>query len=102
MRHCHTQMSSWVTIMASKPRGTLYTGVTADLVRRTYEHREGLVDGFTRDYGVKLLVWYEAYDDMRDAIQREKNIKHWRRQWKLELVEKMNPKWENLWGRITR
>ena len=95
-------MSSWVYIMASKPRGTLYTGVTADLVRRTYEHREGLVDGFTRDYGVKLLVWYEAYDDMRDAIQREKNIKHWRRQWKLELVEQMNPKWEDLWGQITR
>ena len=102
MRHCHTQMSSWVYIMASKPRGTLYTGVTADLVRRTYKHREGLVDGFTRDYGVKLLVWYEAYDDMRDAIQREKNIKHWVRNWKIELIEQMNPKWEDLWGRITR
>ena len=95
-------MSSWVYIMASKPRGTLYVGVTADLVRRVQEHREGVVDGFTRDHSVKHLVWYEQYDDMRDAIQREKNLKHWVRQWKLQLVETMNPTWADLWGRISR
>jgi putative endonuclease len=88
--------------MASKPRGTLYTGVTSDLVRRVWEHREGEIPGFTRDYRVKMLVWYEEFTDIRDAIQREKNIKHWVRQWKLDLVESENPTWEDLWGRITR
>ena len=102
MRHCHLRMSSWVYIMASKPRGTLYTGVTSDLVRRVSEHREGQVPGFTEKHGCKMLVWYEEFGDVRDAIQREKAIKHWVRKWKLELVESMNPKWEDLWGRISR
>ncbi len=95
-------MSGYVYIMASKLRGTLYTGVTSDLIRRVSEHREGIVPGFTRDYGVKLLVWYEVHAEMRTAIQREKNIKHWVRRWKLDLVESMNPKWEDLWPVITR
>ena len=102
MRHCLRHMGGWVYIMASKPRGTLYTGVTSDLARRVQEHREGAISGFTSDHSVKMLVWYEEHTEMRGAIQREKNIKHWVRQWKLDLVEGMNPKWEDLWQRITR
>jgi putative endonuclease len=95
-------MSSWVYIMASKPRGTLYTGVTCELVHRAWQHRDGEIPDFTSKYRVHMLVWYEEHSDIRDAIQREKNIKHWVRQWKVDLVENMNPKWEDLWGRITR
>ena len=95
-------MGGWVYIMASKPRGTIYTGVTSDLVPRVQQHREGVFPGFTSKYGVKLLVWYEEFADIRDAIQREKTIKHWVRQWKIDLVENENPKWEDLWGRISR
>jgi putative endonuclease len=75
-------MSYWVYILASGPGGTLYVGVTNDLVRRTYQHREGTVPGFTKRYGVKQLVYYEAHDTAYTAIQREKNIKHWPREWK--------------------
>ena len=73
-----------------------YAGVTSDLERRTWEHREGLVPGFTSKYGVKRLVWYRDYYDIRDAIEDEKRIKRWRRKWKLELIEAMNPKWDDL------
>jgi putative endonuclease len=73
----------FVYIVTNKPRGTLYVGVTNDLIRRSYEHREGLVPGFTKRYGLKLLVYFECYDDPTSAIQREKNIKHWSRAWKL-------------------
>jgi putative endonuclease len=66
----------WVYIMTNRPNGTLYTGVTNDLSRRAFEHREGLYDGFTKRYGLKRLVWYECYEDIRDAIQRERNMKH--------------------------
>ncbi len=95
-------MGGWVYIMASKPRGTLYAGVTSDLVRRVSEHREGEVPGFTSKYRVKMLVWHEEFADIRDAIQREKTIKHWVRQWKLDLIENENPKWQDLWPRIAR
>jgi putative endonuclease len=84
-------------MMASKRRGTLYTGVTSDLPKRAYEHREGLAPGFTRKYGCKMLVWYEAQDTMPTAIQREKTIKHYVRQWKLNLIEELNPNWEDLY-----
>jgi putative endonuclease len=87
----------WVYLMASGRNGTLYCGVTADLSRRVYEHREGLVPGFTDRYGVKLLVWYEGHDEIADAIAREKRIKEWRRAWKLRLIEAVNPGWEDLY-----
>jgi putative endonuclease len=83
--------------MASKRNGTLYVGVTSDLEGRAYEHREGLLPGFTRKYGCKKLVWYEEFFDITDAIQREKSLKRWYRKWKLKLIEDMNPDWEDLY-----
>lgn len=85
-----------VYILASQRNGTLYIGVTSDLPGRTYEHREGLVPGFTRRYGVKTLVWYENHSRIEDAIQREKNLKRWLRKWKLQLIEEHNPTWRDL------
>ena len=90
-------MTGYVYIMASRRNGTLYTGVTNDLVHRAWEHREGLIPGFTHKYGCRILVWYEEYFDIRDAIQREKNIKQYYRKWKLNLIEEMNPEWEDLY-----
>ena len=87
----------FVYIMASGRNGTIYVGVTSDLARRVYQHRSGEVEGFTSRHGVKQLVWYEAHDDVTAAIQREKNIKHWSRAWKLALVEKDNPDWRDLY-----
>ena len=81
----------WVYILASRRNGTLYVGVTNNLSRRVWEHKEAIVKGFTKEYGVKFLVYYESYPDVRDAIQREKNIKKWPRRWKLDLIEGMNP-----------
>ncbi len=95
-------MSFWVYILASGPGGTLYVGVTNDLIRRTYEHREGLVKGFTKKYGVKMLVYYEQHDTALAAIQREKNIKHWSREWKIDLIISTNPEWRDLWEEIVR
>jgi putative endonuclease len=86
-----------VYILASKRNGTLYIGVTSDLPGRMYEHREGLIPGFTRRYGVKQLVWYESHGRIEDAIQREKNLKHWVRKWKLALLERTNPQWRDLY-----
>ena len=86
----------FVYIMTNKRNGTLYVGVTGDLARRIFEHREGLVEGFTKRYGLKMLVYYEAFDSILLAIQRESNLKHWSRKWKLELIEKLNPKWCDL------
>lgn len=91
-----------VYILASEPYGTLYTGVTSDLSRRVFEHREGLVSGFTRRYGVKLLVYYEYFGLIGDAIQREKRIKEWRRAWKVELIESLNPEWRDLYEDMNR
>jgi putative endonuclease len=91
-----------VYLLTNKPRGTLYVGVTNDLVRRIHEHREGLVRGFTKTYGLKQLVYFERYDTPTLAIQREKNIKHWSRAWKLELVNSSNPQWRDLYNDITR
>ena len=90
-------MTAWVYILASRPFETLYTGVTTDLSRRIYEHREGLIEGFSNRYGTKTLVWYEVHEEVGTAITREKQIKRWRRQWKFDLIEKMNPRWEDLY-----
>ena len=95
-------MSFWVYILASKPGGTLYIGVTNDLIRRVFEHRQGLVPGFTKRYGVKMLVYYEQHDTALAAIQREKNIKHWSREWKIDLIISLNPGWRDLYDEIVR
>ena len=95
-------MAAFVYIMASQRNGTLYIGVTGDLVRRVHEHRTGAVAGFTERYGVKSLVWYEVHDEMAAAIQRETSLKRWRRDWKLALIEKINPDWRDLWNDIVR
>lgn len=89
-----------VYILASKRNGALYVGVTSDLPGRMYEHREGLLPGFTRQYGVKQLVWYENHSRIEDAIQREKNLKHWLRTWKLQLIEARNPQWHDLYAEM--
>jgi len=89
-------------ILASKPGGTLYVGVTNDLVRRVYEHRTGAADGFTKNYGVKALVWFEQYDTIEDAIAREKQLKAWRRSWKVALIRERNPNWDDLYDLICR
>ena len=92
----------YVYILTNKPRGTLYVGVTNDLVRRVYQHREGALPGFTKRYGLKQLVYFERYDTPTLAIQREKNIKHWSRMWKLDLINGSNPQWRDLYNDITR
>lgn len=88
--------SPTVYLLCSRRNGTLYTGVTSDLVQRIHQHREGLIPGFTLEYGVKRLVWFEQHATMELAIQREKRIKKWNRAWKLELIEKDNPDWNDL------
>ena len=89
-----------VYILASQRNGTLYTGVTSDLVKRIWEHRSDLVDGFTKRYGVHCLVYFELHSDMYEAIRREKQIKKWNRAWKIELIEKANSQWHDLWPTI--
>jgi len=89
-----------VYLLASRRNGTLYCGVTGDLVGRTYTHREDLVAGFSRRYGVHRLVWYEWTDRIEGAILREKQIKKWRRAWKLRLIEESNPEWDDLYPKF--
>ena len=89
-----------VYILASERNGTLYIGVTSDLPKRVYEHRNGSVDGFTKKYGIHRLLYYELHDDMLSAITREKQLKKWNRAWKLELIEEKNPEWKDLWDEI--
>jgi putative endonuclease len=93
-------MQFWVYIMASRRHGTLYTGVTRNLVRRVWEHRTDVVEGFTRRYAVHRLVWFESTGFLHAAITREKQIKAWKRQWKIELIEKSNPEWRDLYDEI--
>ena len=90
-------MPGYVYIMASQKNGTLYIGVTTDLSRRVFEHRNGLLPGFTADHGCKRLVWYEEHFDVRDAIRRERTLKTWRRAWKVSLIEGLNPDWSELY-----
>ncbi|MEN6541004.1 GIY-YIG nuclease family protein [Parvibaculum sp.] len=87
----------WVYIMTNKPRGTLYVGVTADIGRRAHEHREGLIDGFTKRYGLKRLVYVERHEEIEAAIDREKKIKNWPRAWKIDLILSVNPGWDDLY-----
>ena len=84
-------------MMASGQHGTLYIGVTSDLLGRVHQHREGLIEGFTKRYGVKRLVWFEEYDSILPAIAREKTLKKYRREWKVNLIEALNPKWADLY-----
>jgi len=93
-------MASYVYLLASKKYGTLYLGVTSDLVRRGYEHRTKAVEGFTARYAVDRLVWFETYDDVVTAIAREKELKKWRRDWKISLIEQQNPDWVDLYPGI--
>lgn len=90
--------SYYVYILASGRNGTLYVGVTNDLVRRVAEHKSGAVEGFTKQYGVDRLVWFDETSDVNAAIQREKTIKRWRRAWKLNVIEEMNPQWRDLYA----
>ncbi|OPL12792.1 MAG: hypothetical protein AVO39_03770 [delta proteobacterium MLS_D] len=89
-----------VYMLASKRNGTLYTGVTSNLAKRVCEHKNGLAEGFTKRYSVHLLVWFEIHETMESAIVREKQIKEWKRAWKLKLIESANPDWEDLYQRI--
>jgi putative endonuclease len=87
-----------VYMMASRRHGVLYIGVTAHLAYRAWQHREGLSKGFTREHGCKRLVWWQRFDLITEAIQREKTMKHWPRQWKINLIERDNPHWDDLYG----
>ena len=90
----------WVYFVTNRPNGILYTGATDNLVRRAWEHREGVIAGFTKRYGLKRLVYYEHFDDVRDARQREQNIKHYPRAWKSRLILLNNPAWEDLYDHL--
>ena len=93
-------MPYYIYILASKRNGTLYIGVTNNLVRRVYEHKNELVDGFTKKYDVKNLVYYEQTEDINSAILREKRIKTWKRNWKIKLIEDFNPTWKDLYENL--
>ena len=90
----------YVYILASRRNGTLYIGVTNDLVRRVYEHKNDVIEGFTKKYGVHNLVYYESGEDVNSAIQREKQLKFWHRKWKIRLIEETNPEWKDLFQEI--
>ncbi len=90
----------WIYIMTNQPNGTHYIGVTSDLVRRVHEHRTGVIDGFTRRYGLRQLVYTEEYADITSAIRREKVLKHWPRARKVRLIQTVNPNWEDLYDRL--
>jgi putative endonuclease len=94
------EKTSYVYMMASGLNGTLYVGVTSDLAKRVWQHKEGLADGFTKRHAVKKLVWYEVHADIVEAIRREKRIKKWERRWKVGLIEASNPYWRDLYGGI--
>lgn len=93
-------MKYFVYILANKMRGTLYIGITNDLIRRVYEHKHEFSPGFTRKYKIKKLVYFETYDYVHTALQREKTLKHWKRNWKIDLIEGLNPDWKDLWETI--
>jgi len=90
----------FIYILASKRNGTLYIGVTNNLLKKVHQHKNDVSEGFTRKYGVHNLVYFETYKDIRDAITREKRMKKWKRQWKLELIEKSNPEWNDLFDSL--
>jgi putative endonuclease len=92
------EINPTVYLLASKRNGTLYIGVTGDLCNRIAQHKDGIIPGFTRNYGIKTLVWFQHFDNMGEAIEREKQLKEWKRAWKLELIEKSNPDWHDLFS----
>jgi len=92
----------WLYLLASKRKGTLYLGVTSDLAQRIWQHREGLIPGFSKRYGCKTLVWWAYYPNLHDARTREVQMKRWKRAWKIELIGKDNPDWRDLWPDINR
>jgi putative endonuclease len=91
---------AWLYIMTNRPHGVLYVGVTANLARRIWEHREGVIEGFTKRYGLHRLVYVEHYESVLGAIQREKTVKHWPRAWKVRLIHEDNPEWNDLYDRL--
>ncbi len=95
------EKTSYVYILASRPYGTLYIGVTADLARRVWQHRSGVVHGFTKEHNVHQLVWYETHSSIDAAITREKQLKRWLRNWKINLIQSTNPAWRDLYEEIT-
>ncbi|MGB5216181.1 MAG: GIY-YIG nuclease family protein [Anderseniella sp.] len=95
-------MQPCVYIVCNHRHGTLYIGVTSNLARRTYEHREGLLDGFTKRYGLNRLAWYEQHEKMEAAIMREKQMKAWKRAWKIREIEQMNPAWDDLYEALNQ
>ena len=90
----------YLYILASRRNGTLYIGSTSDLIKRVWQHKQEIVEGFTKKYKVSMLVYFEEYSDPKEAIKREKNIKAWQRKWKLRLIEENNPNWEDLYAKI--
>ena len=92
-----TDKQYYVYIICNKRNGTLYTGITSNLIKRIWQHKNGLVEGFSKRYSIKLLVYFEAHNDVEEAILREKRIKKWNRKWKLNLIEKNNPNWDDLY-----
>ena len=102
LRYFDMASGGYIYILTNRPNGILYVGVTSDLVRRVFEHRSGFVEGFTKRYGLNRLVYLEQFDDIRDAIQREHNIKHWSREWKIDLITEQNPDWRDLYSEIVR
>jgi putative endonuclease len=95
-----TDKNYYLYIVASKRNGTLYIGVTGDLIKRIYEHKQNVVDGFTKKYNIHNLVYYETYGDIEEAILREKQIKKWNRKWKIQIIEENNPEWKDLYKTI--
>ncbi|KKQ95185.1 MAG: Endonuclease [candidate division CPR2 bacterium GW2011_GWC1_39_9] len=93
-------MRSYVYILSNKKEGVLYIGVTSNLIKRIYEHKQGFVDGFSKKYNTKDLVYYETFDDIENAILREKKLKNWHRQWKLNLINDFNPSWIDLYNSL--
>ncbi|MEO0440642.1 MAG: GIY-YIG nuclease family protein [Pseudomonadota bacterium] len=92
----------FVYFMANRKNGAIYTGVTSNLIKRVHDHRDGTVDGFTRQHDCKRLVWFEQYDDLQEARRREMQIKKWKRDWKVRLIEEANPDWKDLWFEIVK
>ena len=92
-----TDKQYYVYIICNKRNGTLYTGITSNLIKRIWQHKNGLVEGFSKRYNTKILVYFEAHKDVEEAILREKRIKKWKREWKINLIEKNNPKWDDIY-----
>ena len=97
LSHDSRMKGGWVYIITNRPNGTLYVGVTSDIAKRAWEHREGVVDGFSKRYGLKRLVYAERHEDITDAIRREKRMKTWPRAWKINLIREANPSWKDLY-----